>query len=127
MILLDTNVVYWGVTGSERLGPGALGRLQRAPSRFVSSITHVEFAIKQMSGKLHVPEDLPALLTGAGLEPLAYTEIHAAALHRFPTLVGHDPFDRMLLAQAKAEGLDFLTSDRQLLALDEPWILDATR
>ena len=45
----------------------------------------------------------------------------------FPELIGHDPFDRVLLAQAKVEQLDFLTADRRLLARDFDWILDAVR
>lgn len=126
MILLDTNAVYWGLMGSDRLGRAALRRLESATARFVSSITHVEFLVKQMRGRLHLPDDLPAHLVAAGLDPLPYTELHAAGLSHFPTLVGHDPFDRMLLAQARVEGLEFLTADRRLLALDQPWIIDAT-
>lgn len=127
MILLDTNAVYWSMTGSERLGPSARARLQTAPHRFVSSISHVELAIKHMKGKLHLPPDLPARLAEIGLDGLPYSDTHAAGLHQFPSLANHDPFDRMLVAQAAVERADFLTADRTLLALDLPWIIDATR
>lgn len=127
MILLDTNAVYWSMTGSGRMGPAARARLEEESRRCVSSISHVELAIKQMKGKLHLPPDLPARLTDIGLDGLPYNEAHAAGIHQFPGLVSHDPFDRMLLAQAAVERATFLTADRTLLALDLPWIIDASR
>ncbi|MCW2753936.1 MAG: hypothetical protein JWQ32_1347 [Marmoricola sp.] len=127
MILLDTQVVFWSIVGSNRLGRQARALLASASGRYVSSITRVEFAIKQMKGKLRLPPDLSARLADAGLEDLAFSARHAEGLHRFPTLVTHDAFDRMLLAHARVDGLDLLTSDRTLLALEEPWIIDATR
>lgn len=126
MILLDTNAVYWGMTGDDRLGSGARDLLSGEPQRYVSSITHVELVIKQMVGKLHLPGDLAERLVGIGLQGLPYTEKHAVGLRTFPSLARHDPFDRMLLAQAHVEGMSFLTGDRALLSLDQPWIIDAT-
>lgn len=78
-----------------------------------------------MIGKLGTPDDFGDLLRARGLAPLPFTEEHATTMERFPELVGHDPFDRMLLAQAYAERIDFLTADRTLLALDHSWIVDA--
>ncbi len=127
MILLDTNAVYWSMTGSARLGPAARERLGSETRRCVSSISHVELAIKQMKGKLHLPPDLPLRLAEIGLDGLAYSETHATGLHQFPSLLTHDPFDRMLVAQAVVERAEFLTADRTLLSLDLPWIIDATR
>lgn len=115
MILLDTQVVYWSMVEPERLGRRARSLIASTPSRFVSSITHVEFAIKQMKGKLHVPADLPASLAAAGFEALAFSDAHAQGIRDLPTLAGHDPFDRMLLAQAHVGGLSLVTSDRHLL------------
>jgi PIN domain nuclease of toxin-antitoxin system len=125
LILLDTNVVYWSMTGSRRLGPQALRLITDSPRRYVSSITHVELAIQQMRGKLRVPHDVADQLIEIGLDGLPYTDAHAQGLHEFPSLIGHDPFDRMLLAQAHVEGLTLVTSDRQLLAFDRT--VDATR
>lgn len=44
----------------------------------------------------------------------------------FPALDEHDPFDRMLVAQAQTDGLTFFTADGTLLDPDAPWIQDAT-
>ena len=125
MILLDTQVVYWTVTGSERLGKRARARMTAARC-FVSPISVVEFRIKQLTGKLTLPSDLPAQLRSQGLEDLTYDVSHADGLTEFPQLAGHDPFDRMLLTQARIGGLALLTADSTLLALDQPWIIDAT-
>ena len=126
MILIDTQVAYWGMTGTGRLGPRSLAILTSATRRFVSSVSHVEFVIKQMKGKLQLPDELPARLVEIGLDGLSFTQEHARTMAQFPSLAGHDPFDRMLVAQARSEGLDFLTADRVLLDLDLPWVLDAT-
>lgn len=83
--------------------------------------------MKQMKGKLRLPPDLPARLSEIGLDGLPFSDAHAAGLYQFPGLVSHDPFDRMLMAQAVVERADFLTADGTLLALDLPWIVDATR
>ncbi|MDN5796628.1 MAG: hypothetical protein L0H79_12845 [Intrasporangium sp.] len=50
---------------------------------------------------------------------------HAKEVGRFAALAHHDPFDRMLLAQASAEGMRFLTSDAVLLGLGLDWVVDA--
>ncbi len=125
MILLDTQVVFWSMVDPERLGRRARALIATSRSRYVSSITHVEFAIQQMKGKIHVPAELPARLTAAGFEGLAFNDQHALGLHDLSALVGHDPFDRMLLAQARVDRLTFVTSDRHLLDFDGT--VDATR
>ena len=127
MILLDTQAVYWGLSTPGRLGPAARGRINSSVNRYVSSISHVEFRIKAMNGKLHLPEHLDLAMARTGLLPLPFTAAHAVAMERFTQLRSHDPFDRMLVAQAAHERLDFLTADRALLALGEPWIVDATK
>lgn len=52
------------------------------------------------------------------------------AAHRitdFTECVGHDPFDRMLLAQAAHDGMQLVTADRRLVAMDLPFVVDARR
>lgn len=124
-LLLDSHIVLWLGDRSAQLGPGARRLITEQGPAFVSAITHVEFSIKSMIGKLGTPEDFGGVLRARGLEPLPFTEEHARTMERFRELVGHDPFDRMLLAQAYAERIDFLTADRTLLALDRDWIVDA--
>lgn len=125
-MLLDSQVVLWSVSDDPRLGASARSLLVEAPRRFVSVITHVELTIKTLRGKLGVPADFPDRLADFGLLPLALENRHVAGLRTFEQLNRHDPFDRLLIAQAHVEGLRFLTADRALLDLDLPWVVDAT-
>ena len=52
---------------------------------------------------------------------------HAEALRDFPELTRHDPFDRLLVAQASRAGLQLLTADHVLLGLGRDFIIDASR
>jgi len=78
-----------------------------------------------MLGKLSVPADLSSRLTAQGLVPLRITAEHAEAIRDFPELVRHDPFDRLLVAQASREGLRLLSADQVLLGLGRDYIVDA--
>lgn len=126
-MLLDTHVLIWLVDKPDRLGPHARAAIETASEVFASSISHVELRVKEAVGRLRLPEDFRGLLARQRLTPLPFHERHADALPRFPELVGHDPFDRMLVAQADADRLTFLTVDRRLLQLGREWIVDASK
>jgi PIN domain nuclease of toxin-antitoxin system len=93
---------------------------------FVSAATIWELTIKAMLGKLSVPADLSRRLSSQGLQLLSVTAEHAEGIRDFPELVRHDPFDRLLVAQASRTGLRLLTADRVLLGLGYHFIDDAT-
>ncbi len=110
-LLLDTQVALWWLVGSRRLGAPA--RTLIAQSACVLSAASVwEVAIKHRLGKLPVG---PALfrdhMLAAGVELLAVSDGHAietAALPRHHD----DPFDRMLIAQARMERLRAVSADK---------------
>ena len=66
-------------------------------------------------------------LTTQGLALLSITAEHAEATRDFPELARHDPFDRLLVAQASRAGLRLLTADQTLLGLGRDFITDAGR
>jgi PIN domain nuclease of toxin-antitoxin system len=109
------------------LGEDARDRIGRASRVMYSAVSVMEITMKHMLGRLALPGDgdLPAAFARSGLVELPFTAPHAATLLRFPALARHDPFDRMLLAQATSESCDLLTSDATLLALGEARIRDA--
>jgi len=117
-ILLDTEIVLnW--TGDQTKLSGRARRLldDRRTTPVISAASIWELAIKQRIGKLELPEGYFDDLFGSGLSILAMTERHALAAGRLP-LHHADPFDRMLIAQAQAEGLTLLGSDAVFSAYD---------
>lgn len=124
-LLLDTNAFLWLLSGSPRLGRHARTLIAEANPVYGSAVCVLEVTIKQMLGRLQIPESPAQAAHRAGLVELPFRAQHAAALAEFPELARHDPFDRMLLAQAKVDGLDLLTSDRLLLGLGLAWVSDA--
>lgn len=125
MILLDTHAALWLLAAEERLGPRSKEAITAAAPVYFSAISLVETSIKRLIGRLDVPADLPGLLTEQGLTALPLTAEHAVAIERFPDLARHDPFDRLLLAQASVEGCRLVTADQRLLGLGLAGVLDA--
>jgi PIN domain nuclease of toxin-antitoxin system len=117
-LLLDTHVLLWIAAGEAVPGPRARDAI--ADGRrlvFVSAASAWEIAIKARLGKLDVPDDLPEMLEHYRFTPLDVTTRHAMAVRELPDL-HRDPFDRMLVAQARAEGLTVVSHDPQVLAYD---------
>ena len=114
--LLDTHVLVWASTTPERLG-AAEQLLADADRRIVSAVCVWELAIKQRLGKLSLGSDVRTwtrrVTTELALDHLPVTADHAAAVEHLPD-VHRDPFDRLLVSQAVAEGAVLLTADRRL-------------
>lgn len=112
-ILLDTHLLLWAVAEPRKLPPGARKRIEEADV-FVSAASLWEVSIKSALGKLAAdPAELLAEIEPAGFTLLPITGEHAAAVAKLPA-VHADPFDRMLVAQAKTEPLLLLTNDAVL-------------
>ncbi|ONI79380.1 hypothetical protein ALI144C_26550 [Actinosynnema sp. ALI-1.44] len=127
MPLLDSQAVLWLLDDNPKLGPLARKRILAADEVHVSVATVWELTIKAMLGKLTVPDDLGSRLTEQGLSLLSITAEHAEGLRAFPELARHDPFDRLIIAQADLGGLELLTADHVLLDLDRDFVIDARR
>src|SRR5690242_14387346 len=127
MLLLDSQALLWLLDDNPRLGPQARQAITSAQGVHVSAATVWELTIKTMLGKLSVPADLSTRLPAQGLALLSITAEHAEAIRDYPELVRHDPFDRLLVAQASRAGLQLLTADHVLLGLGRDFIIDASR
>lgn len=117
-ILLDTHLLLWAVAEPRKLPPEARRRIDAADV-FVSAVSIWEVSIKAALGKLAAdPAELLAEIEPAGFTLLPITGEHAAAVARLPA-VHTDPFDRMLISQAKTEPLLLLTNDSVLTGYGE--------
>jgi PIN domain nuclease of toxin-antitoxin system len=114
-LLLDTCTFLWIVAGS-----GEISERARAASAdpdneiFLSAVSAWEIALKNAIGKLPLPEAalsyVPSARARHGIEPLPLDEEATLQLPKLPGL-HRDPFDRMLVCQAIAHGLDIVTPD----------------
>lgn len=113
-LLLDTHVLLWWLANDPSLTHDAESAIADPRATvFVSAASAWEIAIKQALGKLDAPNDLENRVEMNRFEPLSITISHA---HSAGTLPRHhdDPFDRMLVAQALADGLTIVTRDSRL-------------
>ncbi len=116
-LLLDTHVVLWQLSGVQRLGVRASEAIASAAELAFSVVSFAEIGVKAAVGKLAVPEDLHAHVVGTGLRVLGLSPEHGLAVASLP-LHHRDPFDRLLVAQARLEGLTLVTADTRLHAYD---------
>ncbi len=112
-LLLDTHVVLWWLTDEATLSDEIKARLDDDPDVWVSPVTVWEVVIKESIGKLSGPVHLSDEIARSGFRELPISFVHAAAVGRLP-LLHRDPFDRMLVAQARCEELTLVTRDPQI-------------
>ena len=116
-LLLDTHLLLWASDQPERLSAEARVLLDAPGNALVFSVASIwEVAIKQGLKRNDFRADARILRRGLldnGYEELAITGAHAVSVDLLPPL-HKDPFDRMLIAQAHAEGMTLVTSDAQV-------------
>ncbi len=123
--LLDTHVWLWMLAAPERLGSAR--RLVEDPRNelLLSAASVWELAIKASLGRLSLPQPaerfVPDRVRRTGVVPLAIEHEHALAAAALPPL-HRDPFDRLLVAQARALDVPLMTADAQVLRYDVPTI-----
>jgi PIN domain nuclease of toxin-antitoxin system len=125
-ILLDTHILVALVNDREIFGKTAK-HLLRSPERlFYSPLSIAEMRLKEAVKKQSfLADDLVDGLVHLGYRELQLTSRAANDITRFPALHHHDPFDKLLLAQASHHDLLFITADRALTGLDLDFVHDA--
>ncbi|UNX55364.1 type II toxin-antitoxin system VapC family toxin [Georgenia sp. TF02-10] len=121
--LLDTHLLLWAAAGSPRLPDWTRQVLADSPADVSFSVVSLwEIVIKVRGGGGRLVAE-PMLLRdyarAAGMVELPVRGEHVLELHQLKPL-HKDPFDTLLLAQARSESLELLTVDRQLLAYGPP-------
>jgi PIN domain nuclease of toxin-antitoxin system len=117
-LLLDTHVVLWWLSDHETLSDEIKDMIDTEVDVFVSAATIWEVGIKQAAGKLG-PADLPEKILDCELRELPITATHALTAARLPA-IHRDPFDRVLIAQARCEGLTLVTRDPAIQKYEVP-------
>lgn len=111
-LLLDTHALLWSLDETHRL-PAGLSELLVSSGHvvFVSAVATWEAAIKAAVGRLDYPSpDLAGAIAQAGFHELPITIAHSLEVRHLPP-IHRDPFDRLLIAQARHEGLTLVARD----------------
>lgn len=111
-LLLDTHVLIWWDEGA-RLSRAANDAIRAADQVYVSAVSGWEVAIKTSLGRLKPRRTVADAAAESGFEELPVLLRHAEELTALPHH-HRDPFDRMLVAQATADGLTIVTRDPEL-------------
>jgi len=121
--LLDTHALLWWLRDDAALSSSARALIADPETEpLASSVSVWEIAIKSALGKLEVHDDLLDAIADDGFGWLPVSVEHAWAVRKLPHHHG-DPFDRLLIAQALAEGVPVVSIDAQLDAygIDRVW------
>jgi PIN domain nuclease of toxin-antitoxin system len=121
---LDSQVAFWLATGDKRITPQVLRVINSHSFTSISAITLAELEMKAAIGKLALPANLSLVFEKAGLTIEPFDSMASEQLRRFPQLNRHDPFDRLILAQAASKvGATFFTADQALIELGLDWVV----
>ena len=113
-LLLDTVTFVWAMASPERISRAGIAAIKPGSAVLeLSAISLAEIAIKQARGKLDLTSrDLRTAVEDLKLRVLSYSAAHAYRLFDLP-FHHADPFDRLIIAQALAEGIPVVTSDEK--------------
>ncbi|WP_324275443.1 type II toxin-antitoxin system VapC family toxin [Blastococcus brunescens] len=120
-LLLDTHALLWWLADDPQLDRSAAEAIAEADVVAVSAASAWEIAIKQAIGKLSGPDDLPGELVSNGFTELPVSVVHAVTAGALPPHHA-DPFDRMLIAQARIEALTLVTRDPRPVDYGIAWL-----
>ena len=113
-LLLDTHAFLWCLADPAKLSSSARTAIADPNNDvFVSAVTGWEIAVKRAQGHLTAPDNLAAIVEERGFTHLPLTFRHAEQAGLLP-MHHRDPFDRFLIAQARAEGLVLVTKDARI-------------
>lgn len=113
MYLLDTHTLLWALTDKSKLSEKVQKIIEPAQNLYVSIASFWEIAIKQNIGKLDLKISPAELMEQAEKQYVQIVNITGSQLNQLSSLekIHNDPFDRLLICQAKAEGFKILTKD----------------
>ncbi len=124
-LLLDTQALIWHSEENPALGQAARDAINNEDNeRFISLASIWEMNIKAGTGKLKLPVLVPDIISrykAEGVKILSIKEAHTHAVRTLPS-VHRDPFDRMLVSQARYEALTLVTADERIRLYPVAWL-----
>ena len=120
---LNIHVFLWWLDDPQLLSKAARKAISDGRNTvYVSAAVIWEIVIKEALGKLDAPDDLEAAMQANRFLPLPVTIPHALAVVSLPHH-HRDPFDRLLIAQARHEGFKLISRDSRVASYGVPHIV----
>lgn len=118
ILLVDTHALLWWLSNDPHLtAPARRSIADPANDVLVSAASIWEIEVKRATGRVDAPEDLLAAVSTAGFDAISLTAQDAVDAARLPRHHG-DPFDRMVIAQARRLEAVIVSHDRAFAAYD---------
>jgi len=112
--LIDTCVLIWAINGDKQKLKPFLEYFEGENNIvYVSIISYWEIVVKSSLNKIYIPDNFIDLVNASGFSWLPL-EIHHLDKLKILPMIHADPFDRLLIAQALADGFHLLTVDKQI-------------
>lgn len=116
--LLDTHILLWWLNDDKKLKSTVSKVIQDKENQiFISVVSGIEISIKNRSGKLPLKTTVKQIFKIAGFEVLDINLNHVLEFDKLPGC-HKNPFDRILISQAKVENLSLITSDEKIWKYD---------
>jgi PIN domain nuclease of toxin-antitoxin system len=115
-LLLDTHVLLWQLD-DRKISAIAIEAIDAATELLFSVVSFAEIGIKIAVGKLADRREIYDLIVDGGIRTLGLTPNHGLGVAQLP-LHHRDPFDRLLISQARQEGLTIVTADSRFAAYE---------
>ena len=120
-LLLDSHAFLWFLIKSARLSERADIAITEAQEVWLSHVSIWEMTIKRALGRLELEDEPAAMAERCGMRLLPIELRHIRLVADLPRLHG-DPFDRLLVAQAQAEGMMLVTADMAVQRHPVAWL-----
>lgn len=113
--LLDTHIILWWLTNPKQISAKAIKIISdKENSVFISSTSLWEMAIKKGLGRLTLPRNIVEILQTEGIQIMPIGHEEALGISDLPQ-IHQDPFDRMLVMQAKLHNCVLITRDENIM------------
>lgn len=112
--LLDTHVFIWWMERNSQLSKNIFNLLNNPQNKIFLSVASIwEIVIKKAKKKLKTPRDVEGGIKASGFIPIDIEMLHILGIEKLP-MYHNDPFDRIIISQAKIERLTLVTDDKKI-------------
>lgn len=119
-LLIDTHIYIWLAENSQRLDLKIKQQIEKSSEVYISIASVWEIAIKRSLGKLEFEQTMYQIFKSFNDQKINLLQISKRHLEILETLPLHhrDPFDRLIIAQATAEGMTIVSQDQHFSSYD---------